>query len=71
LFQGSPQIAVRLPDDLVEFLDELIASGTEASRASIVTRALIREKRWVGALPGGDILERLRPADKELEPLAP
>jgi hypothetical protein len=55
----------------VEFLDELIASGAEASRASIVTRALIREKRWVGALPGGDILERLRPADKELEPLAP
>lgn len=55
----SKQIAVRLPDDLVDFLDELVASGDEASRASIVTRALKREKRRLGALQDVEILKRL------------
>lgn len=41
----SVQIAVRLPDDLVESLDELVASGEAKSRASIVERALRRELR--------------------------
>ena len=53
------QIAVRLPDDLVDFLDELVASGDEASRASIVTRALKREKRRLGTLKDVEILKRL------------
>ena len=55
----SKQIAVRLPDDLVDFLDELVASGDEASRASIVTRALKREKRRLGTLKDVEILKRL------------
>ena len=55
----SKQIAVRLPDDLVDFLDELVASGDEASRASIVTRALEREKRRLGTLTDVEILQRL------------
>ena len=55
----SKQIAVRLPDDLVDFLDELVASGDEASRASIVTRALKREKRRLGMLMDVEILKRL------------
>ena len=55
----SKQIAVRLPDDLVDFLDELVASGDEASRASIVTRALKREKRRLGTLTDVEILKRL------------
>ena len=53
------QIAVRLPDDLVDFLDERVASGDEASRASIVTRALNREKRRLGRLKDVEILKRL------------
>ena len=55
----SKQIAVRLPDELVDFLDELVASGDEASRASIVTRSLKREKRRLGALKDVEILTRL------------
>lgn len=55
----SKQIAVRLPDDLVDFLDELVASGDEASRASIVIRALKREKRRLGTLKDVEILKRL------------
>lgn len=41
----SVQIAVRLPDSLVESVDALVASGEEKSRASVVERALLRELR--------------------------
>jgi len=41
----SKQIAVRLPDDLVEFIDEIVHSGAERSRAAVMTRALERERR--------------------------
>lgn len=41
----SKQIAVRLPDDLVGFLDELVASGRFESRAAVVTRELRRFQR--------------------------
>ncbi len=41
----SKQIAVRLPDDLVDFLDELVASGRFESRAAVVTRELRRFQR--------------------------
>src|SRR5260370_34461306 len=36
----SIQIAVRLPDSMVEFLDRLVAEGQAPSRASVVERAL-------------------------------
>ncbi|MFT4035414.1 MAG: hypothetical protein QM679_07550 [Patulibacter sp.] len=41
----SRQIAVRLQDDLVDFLDAAVEAGTARSRASLVTRALERERR--------------------------
>ncbi|HEY0215788.1 MAG TPA: YlcI/YnfO family protein [Cellulomonas sp.] len=41
----SVQIAVRLPDEMVEAVDALVASGDERSRASVVERALARELR--------------------------
>jgi Arc/MetJ-type ribon-helix-helix transcriptional regulator len=41
------QIAVRLPDELVEFLDELVASGRFESRAAIVSRELKRFQRRI------------------------
>jgi Arc/MetJ-type ribon-helix-helix transcriptional regulator len=41
----SKQIAVRLPDDLVAFIDGLVKSGEATSRAAAVTRALERERR--------------------------
>ncbi|MER7273230.1 hypothetical protein ABT369_02115 [Dactylosporangium sp. NPDC000244] len=41
----TTQIAVRLPEDLLEYIDEEVASGASASRAAVVTRALIRDRR--------------------------
>ena len=41
----STQIAVRLPDDLVAFVDDLVSQGDAASRAAVVSRALRRERR--------------------------
>lgn len=39
------QIAVRLPDDIVAFVDEQVADGSAGSRAVVVRRALERERR--------------------------
>ena len=52
----SKQIAVRLPDELVEFVDEIVGSGTGRSRATVVTRALERERRRVIAARDAEIL---------------
>ena len=41
----STQIAVRLPDELVQFIDQLVAEGRAESRAAVVSRALHRERR--------------------------
>ena len=41
----STQIAVRLPDDTVAFLDRLVAERKAASRAEVIARALDRERR--------------------------
>jgi len=41
----SSQIAVRLPDDLMDFVNEQVASGSAPSRAAVVARALERERR--------------------------
>ncbi len=52
----SKQIAVRLPDDLVEFVDRLVSDGEARSRAAVVTRALERERRRAGAARDAEIL---------------
>jgi Arc/MetJ-type ribon-helix-helix transcriptional regulator len=41
----STQIAVRLPDETVAFLDRLVTEKKAASRAEIIARALERERR--------------------------
>ena len=41
----TTQITVRLPDELVAFIDELVRNGAVASRAAAVARALERERR--------------------------
>jgi Arc/MetJ-type ribon-helix-helix transcriptional regulator len=41
----STQIAVRLPDETVAFLDRLVREKKAASRAEIIARALERERR--------------------------
>jgi Arc/MetJ-type ribon-helix-helix transcriptional regulator len=65
----SKQIAVRLPDELVDFVDELVGSGSKRSRAAVVTKALERERRRILATRDAEILARAGP-DPELEGLA-
>ena len=62
----SKQIAVRLPDELVAFVDEVVRSGSERSRAAVVSRALERERRRLVAARDAEILARSGP-DPELE----
>jgi Arc/MetJ-type ribon-helix-helix transcriptional regulator len=65
----SKQIAVRLPDELVDFVDALVAADAGRSRAAVVTRALERERRRVIAVRDAEILARTG-ADPELAGLA-
>jgi Arc/MetJ-type ribon-helix-helix transcriptional regulator len=65
----SRQIAVRLPEDLVEFIDEMVGSGRQPSRAAVVARALERERRRTAAMRDAKILAETGP-DPELEGLA-
>jgi len=65
----SKQIAVRLPDELVDFVDEIVASGAGRSRAAVVSHALERERRRVVAARDAEILARTGP-DPELAGLA-
>ena len=39
------QIAVRLPDHLVEFIDDMVTTGRARSRASVVAAAVARDRR--------------------------
>jgi Arc/MetJ-type ribon-helix-helix transcriptional regulator len=64
----SKQIAVRLPDELVEFVDRAVGAGAERSRAAFVARALERERRRLLAANDAEILSRA--GDPELEGLA-
>jgi Arc/MetJ-type ribon-helix-helix transcriptional regulator len=65
----SKQIAVRLSDDLVDFVDQMVDSGAHRSRAAVVTRALERERRRTIALRDAEILAASGP-DPELSGLA-
>ena len=59
----STQIAVRLNEGTVRMMDELVASGVEKSRASLVERALQREIRRQLALRDVEILRAVGPED--------
>jgi Arc/MetJ-type ribon-helix-helix transcriptional regulator len=65
----TKQIAVRLSDELVDFLDRIVESGDERSRAAVVTRALERERRRMIAAQDARILAESGP-DPDLEALA-
>ena len=41
----SRQVTVRLPDDLVEFIDQRVEHGEATSRAAVVAAAVERERR--------------------------
>ncbi len=41
----STQIAVRLPDELVAYVDQAVAAGRVKSRAELVSRLIARDAR--------------------------
>lgn len=57
----SKQIAVRLSDDIVDFIDQLVEDGRASSRASVVAQALDRERRRAIAARDAAILARTGP----------
>ena len=65
----STQIAVRLPDTMVQFLDRLVAEGQAPSRASVIERALAREFRRQIAARDAAILAEAGP-DPDMDSLA-
>lgn len=54
----STQIAVRLPAELVCYLDDQVAAGGASSRADLVARLLRRDLRRHRALADLEILKR-------------
>ncbi|MGH3939895.1 MAG: antitoxin [Pseudonocardiaceae bacterium] len=65
----SRQIAVRLPDDIVDFIDQLVDNGQASSRAVVVARAIDRERRRAIAAHDAAILVRWG-TDPDLDSLA-
>jgi Arc/MetJ-type ribon-helix-helix transcriptional regulator len=65
----TTQIAVRLPDELVKFVDGMVSRGVVSSRAAFITRLLERERRREQALEDLEIIKRAGP-DPELNDLA-
>jgi len=64
----STQIAVRLPDEMVAFLDRAVATGRAPSRAAIVASAVEREMRRLAAEADAEIL-RAQGAEDDLDEL--
>ena len=60
----TKQIAVRLPDELVDYIDSAVRSGQARSRADLVSRALDRERRQAMAERDVEIL-RSASADRD------
>jgi Arc/MetJ-type ribon-helix-helix transcriptional regulator len=54
----NTQIAVRLPDDVVKFVDHLVETGRGSSRATVIRRALERERRHEMAVQDAAIYAR-------------
>ena len=63
----STQIAVRLPDQMVAYLDRAVAEGKATSRASFVASAVEREMRRLAAEQDAAILHE--DAADDLDPL--
>lgn len=64
----TTQIAIRLPDEVVAFLDQAVAGGRATSRAALVTVALEREMRRQAADHDAQLL-RAHSGEDDLDPL--
>ena len=60
----SKQIAVRLPDEVVEFIDQQVRDRDVPSRAAFVQKALERERRRLIAARDAAVLAQL-PGDPD------
>lgn len=60
----TTQIAVRLPDEMVAFLDRSVATGQAPSRAALVASAVEREMRRLAAEQDAHILRAHGAADE-------
>jgi Arc/MetJ-type ribon-helix-helix transcriptional regulator len=59
----TTQIAVRLPDEMVAFLDRTVATGKASSRAALVAAAVEREMRRLAAEQDAQVLREHGAAD--------
>lgn len=66
----STQIAVRLPDEIVAFIDDEVRGQHAHSRAAVVLRALERERRRRLAERDAEILATNTSATGDLDTLA-
>jgi Arc/MetJ-type ribon-helix-helix transcriptional regulator len=66
----SMQIAVRLPDEMVRFVDSQVSSGAAKSRADFIWHAIKREQRRLVAERDAAIYAALRAEDDEFAGLA-
>ncbi|OPX10807.1 YlcI/YnfO family protein [Mycobacterium sp. AT1] len=66
----SKQIAVRLPDEVVDFIDGEVDRRHVESRASFVLKALERERRRLIAARDATILANRTTADDDFDALA-
>jgi Arc/MetJ-type ribon-helix-helix transcriptional regulator len=55
----SRQVTVRLPDELVDFIDERIQCGKASGRAAVVIAALERERRRLVGERDAEILAQI------------
>jgi Arc/MetJ-type ribon-helix-helix transcriptional regulator len=66
----SKQIAVRLPEAMVSFIDHVVEDGGAASRAELVSRALEHERRRIIAERDIEILSRSADQPDDFDDLA-
>lgn len=66
----SKQIAVRLPEELVEFIDAVVDEGKAASRADVVWLALEHERRRIIVERDIEILQKVADQPDDLAGLA-
>ncbi|WP_343602674.1 YlcI/YnfO family protein [Mycobacterium sp.] len=66
----STQIAVRLPDEIVAFIDAEVRGHHARSRAAVVLRALERERRRRLAERDAEILAASMSAPSDVDALA-
>jgi Arc/MetJ-type ribon-helix-helix transcriptional regulator len=66
----STQIAIRLPDEVVRFVDAQVTSGAAKSRADFIWHAITREQRRLAAERDAAIYAIMTPGEDEFHGLA-